>query len=221
MEIRAPLLLSGCLIAGMTAMSLWATSWLPEHGLIATHFDLSGHPNGYMSRPFALWLMPAIASIMTAAMVAMAKHPAKDADAIAQSSSGYIIGWLGGLMVLFVGHCAIIFYARGVKFDVAGSGALIAAFLFVALGNALGKTRPNPWVGVRTPWTKKSDLAWDKTNRLAGRLMVAGGLATLAALALGGPLIAHAVLITSALGLVAVCIPLSRHYWKNDPNRRS
>jgi uncharacterized membrane protein len=45
------------------------------------------------------------------------------------------------------------------------------ALLFAAIGAFLGKVPQNPWVGVRTYWSQSSRLAWEKSNRLGGRLM--------------------------------------------------
>src|SRR5206468_8694160 len=55
---------------------------------------------------------------------------------------------------------------------------MVAGFLFIfaLLGNVMGQTRKNFWVGVRTPWTLASDTVWIKTHRLAGWLWVAFGL---------------------------------------------
>lgn len=44
--------------------------------------------------------------------------------------------------------------------------------LFILLGNVLGKTRRNPWSGIRTPWTLASGTNWIATHRFAGRLWV-------------------------------------------------
>ena len=59
------------------------------------------------------------------------------------------------------------------------------AYLFMALGNWMGKIRRNPVMGIRTPWTLKSDYVWERTHRVGGRLMVVlGGVVALAALLL-------------------------------------
>ena|SRR5579871_2349636 len=57
------------------------------------------------------------------------------------------------------------------KFLVAGISLFLAW-----LGNLLGKTRRNFYVGVRTPWTLASERVWNATHRVAARWMVAGGL---------------------------------------------
>lgn len=220
MEIRAPLVISILLIVGMLAVSAWAWSQIPEISRIAMHFDAFGRTNGYMSRVPALFMLPALAALTTGAFAIAPSLPRWKAG-LAASSSGYITGWLGSLVILFVAHTAVILMARGWHIDAPGSTIFVVALVFLALGNGLGKTRPNPLVGVRTWWTKNSDLSWDKTNRLAGRLLMATGLAVLAALACSGTAAAHVVMIGGIAVIGVVCVALSYVYWRRDPNHRS
>ncbi|MBT9446177.1 MAG: SdpI family protein [Hyphomonadaceae bacterium] len=92
--------------------------------------------------------------------------------------------------------------------------------LFVFLGDAMPKTRPNFFVGVRTPWTLSSDLAWQKTHRLAGWLFVLVGFwAIVAAFTLKG--IALAFSVTGPILIVAaVSAVYSWFVWKADPAKR-
>lgn len=219
MEIRAPLILSALLIAGMLATSFWAWYALPADILIAVHFDWHGLPNGFAKRDVALLAMPVTASVITA-LFAVVARVGRYKEGLAHSSAAYIAGWLGSITLLFVAHCMILLLARGIKADIQGTQLLAISMLAIVIGNFLGKSRPNPFVGVRTPWTKKSDFSWDKTNRLAGRLFVADGLATLATLAVSGPSLAGPVLFWGLLIIVALTIPLSRYYWSIDPDRQ-
>ena len=72
--------------------------------------------------------------------------------------------------------------------------------LFVLLGNVLGKTRRNPWTGIKTPWTLASDSNWIATHRMAGRLWVGVSFAGIILLWLGLPMI---------ILLPAVLLPLT------------
>jgi len=220
METRAPLILSGCLIAGMLAISGWAWLALPETVRIATHFDISGHVNGYMGKAAALLIAPAFAAVLTVAMALLPRFTRRKEN-LAQSASAYVTGWLGTLVVLFVSHCGVILLARGYKVDIAGTGVLVPSLLFVVLGNVLGKTRPNPFAGVCTYWTKRSELSWDKSNRLGGRLLVATGLASLATLAVSGALAARLMLLGGIAVLAAACTAMPYIYWQRDPNRQT
>jgi uncharacterized membrane protein len=219
MQIRAPILLSLLLIAGMAAVSAWAWAQLGADARIATHFGFDGHANGWMRRDRALLLAPVMGAILTLAFALLPKFT-KQKEGLAASFGSYVTAWIGSLTVLFVAHCAIVLAARGWKVDIAGSTVVVVDLMFIVLGNGLGKSRPNPWVGVRTPWTKKSDQAWDKANRAAGRMIVATGLASLAALAAAGDWAAHLVLFAGIVVMAVVSTALSYLTWKRDPDRR-
>lgn len=49
-----------------------------------------------------------------------------------------------------------------------------AAFciIFIIIGNFLPKIRKNNTLGIRVPWTLKSDAVWNKTHRLSGFIWV-------------------------------------------------
>jgi uncharacterized membrane protein len=218
METRAPLVLSILLIAGMLAASAWAWPEISQHGAIATHFDLHGRPNGFMPPLRALLIAPVFAMVTTVLFATLPRF-GRYRDGLAARSIGYQTGWIGALMVLFVVHCVIILKARGWPVDITTSSSAIIALVLIAVGNGLGKTRPNPFVGVRTPWTRKSEYSWDKTNRAAGRMLVGVGLATLATLAAAGGIAAHVTLVAGLAAMAVVSVYLSYHYWRTDPSR--
>ena len=53
--------------------------------------------------------------------------------------------------------------------------AIPIGILFIILGNYLPKCHQNYTVGFRLPWTLDDENNWNKTNRLAGYIMVFGG----------------------------------------------
>jgi uncharacterized membrane protein len=69
-------------------------------------------------------------------------------------------------------------------------------FLFILLGNVLGRVRRNFYIGVRTPWTLASEKVWDATHRFSGRVMVLAGLLGLLSLV---------VFKGGVAGLVIIC----------------
>lgn len=74
--------------------------------------------------------------------------------------------------------------------DAAAAGRLMVGGLGAMLamgGNQLGKSRSMYLIGFRTPWTLASEEVRIKTDRLAGKLMVGGGLVMFAAAALAIP----------------------------------
>jgi uncharacterized membrane protein len=219
MGIRVPLIMSALIVVSMCGLSLWAWQLIPEGTRIAVHWDIANRPNGFASKEFALMVMPAAATGIALLFAVMFPLLGNRLDG-SGTVTAYEVGWIGGLLVLAVCHVLIVLVARGYRPDIAGNAMFTVGLLLTVMGNFLGRTRPNPFVGVRTYWTLRSDYAWDKTNRLAGRIFVAVGLAILASLAVAGAPAAAVVLIVGVAGSVLVSVALSYVYWKRDPARR-
>ena len=94
------------------------------------------------------------------------------------------------------------------------------SLIFLVIGALIGKASPNPFVGVRTYWALKSRLAWDKSNRLAGRLFFWIGLAGLIAAPVAPPEPETAVVISAVLLAVALSVFESWRIWRTDPDRQ-
>ncbi len=220
MENRAPLTASLLIVAGMVGVSAWAWPYISDHMAIAVHWNANGVPDGFAHKSMALFIMPALGLIVTAVFVALPNLTTRRANLI-RSATAYHVGWVGVLLVLAVSHAIIVMTARGVHLNVRGDITLIGALVLTAIGNFLGKTAINPYVGVRTPWTRKSDYSWEKSNRLGGRLLVATGLATLGTLAAGTALQAHHVFLGGIVLTAAASITASYFYWRADPEREN
>jgi uncharacterized membrane protein len=94
------------------------------------------------------------------------------------------------------------------------------SLLLLAAGAFLGRAAPNPFVGVRTPWSYKSRLAWDRSNRLAGRLLCLIGLAGLAASAFAPQPAGTFALVAAALIAGVWSVFESWRVWRADPDRQ-
>jgi uncharacterized membrane protein len=219
MGVRAPLIMSILIVAGMAALSAWAWPLIPDSAPIAIHWGLNNKPNGFASKEFALLVMPAAALFLTLLFAFLSRL--SGAEALTRGATAYEVGWMGGLLVLAACHVLIVMAARGYHPDVAGNVSFAVGLLLTVIGNFLGRTRPNPFVGVRTFWSLRSDLAWDKSNRAAGRMFVATGLATLASLPIGGGKAATVVLLVGGTASALIAVALSYVYWKQDPERQA
>ena len=96
----------------------------------------------------------------------------------------------------------------------------LLALTFLAVGGLLGKAAPNPFVGIRTYWTMKSRLAWDKSNRLAGRLFFWIGAAGLLTALFVDSAVVTAALIIAILFAAAVSVIEGWRVWRTDPERQ-
>lgn len=218
MSIRIPLIATVILAGAMLALSLWAWPQLPPHAAIVTHWDLNGKPNGHMGKAMALLFGP-VAVIVLSVILALVPRIEPRRLNLASSAKFYRAVWIGALCVLAIAHGAIVATALHYAINVGVVILSAAAAFFIVLGNYLGKTRSNFFAGVRTPWTLSSDYSWERTHRLAGKLFMATGATTIAALVFYPQRIAGLILFGMALVTAAVAIVMSYVYWSRDPAR--
>jgi len=167
------------LLAGVAALtvavvtSAWAYPTLPA--TVPTHWNLAGQVNGYSSRFFAVAFAPAIAALMWLLMLVLPKISPRGFR-LAESADAFYAAMLAVIAVIVVIHLMLVRAAvTGAQPSVTVLFLLLGA-LFVVIGAVMGRLKRNFWIGVRTPWTLANDEVWQRTNHLAGRLLVAGGL---------------------------------------------
>lgn len=102
------------------------------------------------------------------------------------STYHYVMVLVAGLMLAI--HVMILQATAGQMLDM-GRWMLTILFLFFALtGNVMGKLQPNPYMGIRTPWTLGNESVWRKTHEKAGQIWRWGGALGTVACLLGMPL---------------------------------
>ena len=111
----------------------------------------------------------------------------------------------------------IVLASMGYNVNTTAVMTAAAGVMFIVTGNFMGKIRSNYIFGMRTPWTLSSELSWNKTHRLTGKLLMAFGLIVLVLVA---TVSATNALIYTGCGLFLIVI-LSSVYsyfvWRNDP----
>lgn len=220
--IRKGLMLSLIPLTLIVGLGLWGYLNADPAAQYPVHWGLDGTPDRFGGPVEAFLGLPMLALGLTALFVALPFLDPRGSN-LRYSSPLYLTGWLGALGLMALIQSAQTLAALGV---IALSGETFSrlvgggvAALFLLMGNVLGKARPNWFVGVRTPWTLSSDLAWDKTHRLAGRLFVLVGLAGIAA-ALFAPLTAtFAVVVGGAVLTAVVAVVYSWAVWRGAPDR--
>ena len=219
MNIRIPLLVSLALIAVMAAAGYLAWHLLPPGTAVAVHWGIDGKPNGYARGGFGFFVIPAVAAVVTLLM-ALAPRIEPRRFNLAASAKLYATGWIGAMLLLAIAQAMIVTNALFRPVD--GRATIIAALsvLFIVMGNYFGKTRSNFFAGIRTPWTLSSDLSWEKTHRLGGKLFIATGAITLAILVIAGSALAMMIFLPLLLATIVVSVAMSYVYWKRDPDRQ-
>ncbi|WP_417479178.1 SdpI family protein [Maricaulis maris] len=223
--MKRELILSGLFIA--LALVLAGLGWLGTDATtqIPVHWGIDGQPDRYGGRLEAFFLLPAI---MAGLSVLFAILPSIDPRGRNLERSRIVLQtvWMGVLALLLLVQTILV--GLGLSWIEPADETLVPTLiltavgaLYVLLGNVLGKARPNWFVGIRTPWTLSSDLSWDKTHRLTGRLMVAGGLVMMAGVWFLSAERQTGLVIATALIPAATGMVVSYLVWRSDPARQT
>lgn len=173
MKTRQTLLYSGLLIGVTLLYTLIVYPRLPDR--MPIHWNIRGEVDGWGDKRWAAFLGIGMMALILGLMHLL---PLLSRRPFRVESFRETYNFITFILVSLFGYIQMMALRGGLHPDSDISRPLIAGLLlfFAVIGNVMGKVRRNEWVGVRTPWTLKSDFVWIATHRLAGRLMVATSL---------------------------------------------
>lgn len=203
------------LILGMIAAAVVLWPWAPEK--IPVHWNIAGQVDRYGGKLEGLLLMPLLAVGIYFLLLLLPRIDPRRANYVVFAGSYWLIRMSITTLMAFIYGC-ILFAAFGYQIDMGLFISVAVGLLLCVLGNVMGKIRPNWFVGVRTPWTLSSRESWNKTHRLAGRLLVLMGLLT-AALGFWQSPLMLAIVVGAGVATVLTVVVYSYIMWRDDPDR--
>ncbi len=210
----------------LTTLQLALAAWIWRFGPtgpIPMHFDIHGAVNRWGDRREAALVVGGMAAAM-GLLYALMPALSRGRGEMEATRRGLAYGRIALLAapLLSSGLMAqLVFIHPGQAQGGFRPGLIMAgmSLLILVLGALFGKVAPNPLVGVRTYWSLRSRLAWDKSNRLAGRLLLWTGVLGLIAAPIAPQPQAFTVFIVAILGAAAVSMFESWRVWRSDPDR--
>ena len=142
---------------------------------IASHWNIQGEANGYMSKFWGLFLVP----LMSVGLFFLfAVIPRIDP---LQNNIKEFIGYYWSFIILFLGYMLyiqvlIVVWNLGFTYNMFQALSPAMGILFFSIGFIIGKAKQNWFMGIRTPWTLSSEIVWEKTHRLGGKVFMISGL---------------------------------------------
>lgn len=183
---------------------------LPER--VATHFDMAGNPNGWMSRPMAACFVPVLAVGLWALLRFLPRVlPTTERKRLNDSTSALV----AALTTVFIAatHLLILYRALIPGASITHVIWVLLGAFYVAMGLVLPRIKRNALMGIRTPWTLTSDENWARTQRVGGYAMVVAGVLAALLGVLGGTaagFLAIGMLLLGALVPAAYSLVLAR-----------
>lgn len=174
MKPARTLIVSVIFAAIAVGVAIWLWPHMPAR--VPTHWDISGQPNGYTGRFWAVAMWPLLISGLAVVTVLLpAISPRRfEIRPFAGIYGALMLAIQGVMLVLGI---AAMLAGAGHAVPMATIAPLTVGVLLMVLGNYMGKFRRNFFMGIRTPWTLASEAVWERTHRLAGWLFVLAGVA--------------------------------------------
>ncbi len=203
-ENRKKLIITSIVILVPIFIGLILWNKLPDK--IPTHWNSAGEVDGWSSKIFAVFGLPAILFVLHWACVL-----GTSADPKKQNIEGKvfeIVFWTCPIVSLLVG---MLGYgtALGMEFKVDKIMLALVGIMFIVVGNYLPKCKQSYTVGIKLPWTLDDEENWNRTHRMAGKLWVASGIVLLLSMLL--PTSFMVVVVLAAL-VVTVLVPTVYSY---------
>lgn len=207
---------SVAIVLALAAVALTVGSRLPADLRLPTHWGISGEPDQFSGKWFALF-MPVGLAAGTSLLLWFLPALEPRLGNFERSAGLYKASWAG--LWLVSGALELVVVSVGLHWGLRVEHIVVGAIgaMFVLIGNQLGKSRSMYLVGIRTPWTLASEEVWIQTHRLAGKLAVLGGLLMLVSAFLPLPSGLTAGLFGSIIAVMLV-VPVAYSYvlWRRE-----
>ena len=199
------------LIIGLILVSFLIGAYLypymPEK--MASHWDANGSVDGYMPKLWGLFLLPVISAILFLVYMLIPKiDPLK--GNIEKFRGHFDVFILLLFVFLFYVHMLTMLWNLSYRFNIIQLLAPAFGLIIYYAGIMMENAKQNWFIGVRTPWTLSSEVVWDKTNKLAGKLFKVAGV--LAAMGLIFP--KYAIFLILVPVILAAVYPIIYSYQK-------
>ena len=157
------------IIAGLL---LWDR--LPDR--IPTHWGMGGEVDGWSSKGFAVFAMPALMlGIQLLCFFVTASDPKR--GNIRRKYLSMVLWIIPVLSVMT--SCISYAVALGAQIRVEQVIPGFIGLMFVIIGNYMPKFQQSYTMGIRLPWTLSSEENWNRTHRFGGKIWALGGIGVL------------------------------------------
>ena len=151
--------------------------WRRLPDVMATHFGINNEADGFSSKAFAVFGLPAILlAVLWIAALIISHDPKRQNISPKMFSLGL---WIVPVLSLFA--AATIYPVNlGYELDIIFFAELFLGLLFIMIGNYLPKARQNYTIGIKIPWTLANEENWNRTHHFAGYLWMICGILMIA-----------------------------------------
>lgn len=183
MKISKSEAVAGVIVIAAFVAAAIAYPYMPD--LMASHWNVAGEVNGYMSKFWGVYLMPAISAAMLLLFIVVPRIDPKKEN-IEKFRKYFDRFILLILLFLFYIYGLTLWWSLGGRFNMNVFLAPAFGALFFCIGSLVANAKMNYTIGIRTPWTLANEEVWRKTHELGGKLFKITGVLALCGIIFSG-----------------------------------
>jgi uncharacterized membrane protein len=219
MNLRSFYIVATIGIVIQLALAGWGFAQVGLDATVPTHWGADGQIDGYGPAWLSFLLAPVVSIGITALFGFIPRFEPRREN-LRRSAEAYRQLGIAVIALFTLVQVGVVLASTGRDVPMALLMGLGVGVLFMVIGNRMGTVRSNYMFGVRTPWTLTSELAWDKTHRLMGRLFFLSGLVLVLLSLVGRPEIVFVAMLVLIGLILVVGFAYSYRVWKADPDKR-
>lgn len=173
------------LLIGLVVMFVAGLVLVPPDTQLPVHWGPNGEADGFLPREWALLIPLLMVATVWLVFFIVGRFARPEDVAAGRYSTGVVVTALTALGLVIETVTVLIGIGMAVNM-VQVLGFAIGALL-VVFGNAMPKSQPNSFAGLRMPTTLRDPANWQATHRVTGLLCIIGGIVLVAAALLVPP----------------------------------
>jgi uncharacterized membrane protein len=145
---------------------------------IPMHWNSNGVADKFGGR-WTIFIVPIITSFMIFIFIGLMAVLMKKKENIRRSEKVVVIAVILMQMVytgIFVWVILTVKEISSSYFTIDKIVLALTGIMFIVIGNYMPKIKQNSDIGVRTPWTLKNPVVWQKSQRFGGLLLMTAGV---------------------------------------------
>lgn len=207
---KLKLIISSAIIILPILVGLVLWDKMPDR--VATHWNVSGEVDGWSSKPFAVFFLPLLVLFLHWLCIFATSFDKKNQGQNKKAMS--LVLWICPVVSLFASGLTYS-HALGIEVNAMLLGMSLVGIVFIIIGNYMPKIKQNRTLGIKIPWTLKSEENWNATHRFCGKVWVIGGFLFIIGAFFGK---IAAIILLAALLPILVITPMvySYIYYKKE-----
>jgi len=167
---KLKLILSSLIIILPIFAGLILWNQLPEQ--IVTHWSFDGTPNGWSSKPFAVFGLPLILLALHLFCLCITFWDPKNEN---QNKGIFnLVMWIIPVTSLYA-NSAIYFNSFHINIPVQIFASIFTGILFIIIGSYFPKCKQNYTIGIKLPWTLNDEANWNATHKFCSKFWIIAG----------------------------------------------